>query len=261
MNQGEKNRFCCFPFFVGAVVFVAGCGPNDEPAPAADGASGATCVGGSAGTSGSGTGADSGAGGAPDDAPGCVSDGENVLCAPAGFPFVTRTFADTESCTGSACAPPNPTLTQPEAGTLCISGTAPDGGYAGFPLILLLTTPDFGTLLRAFDADARGIIGVSFTIDPLPEGGVMVDAGVVRADCSNTFECVGFGFKLPRIVDPGTTTVPLVDFLQSDARSSYQIFDTSALSHIGFSVGEGPYDFCVRDFKFLDAAGDEIKPE
>jgi hypothetical protein len=27
---------------------------------------------------------------------------------------------------------------------------------------------------------------------------------------------------------------------------------------IGFAVGEGSYDFCVRDFKLLDAAGNEV---
>lgn len=259
MNRSEKSRLSCILSVVGAVALVAGCGSGDEPAPAADGSSGGTCTGGSSGAGGSNT---SGAGGASDEEPGCVSDGENVLCAPPGFPFVSRTFAVTESCAGSGCVPPNPSVTQPETGTLCISGTAPAYGSAGFPLVLLLTSPDFGALLQAFDADALGITDVSFTIDSLPEGGIIVDAGIVPdADCSSTFDCVAFGFTLPRITEAGTMTVPLVDFLQSVPASPFQAFDTSAISHIGFTAGEGPYDFCVRDFKFLDAAGDEINPE
>jgi hypothetical protein len=237
---------------IGATAFLAGCGSQDETQLEAEGSAGETCTGGTSGV---------GAGGAGEEA-GCVSDGENVLCAPIGFPFVTRTFAVTTSCVGSGCPRPNPTLTQPEAGVLCMSGTAPGSHEAGFPLILFSSTPDFSTIVRPFDADALGITDVSFTIDSLPEGGLLVDAGIVRpGDCSNTLECVGFGFTLPRIIDAGPTTVPLVDFLQSDPASSDQTFDTSSLSHIGFTAGEGPYDFCLSDFKFLDAFGDSIEPD
>jgi hypothetical protein len=236
---------------VGATVLIVGCGTPDDTQPRSGDSSGETCTGGTSGT---------GDGGSSGEEPGCVSDGENVLCAPSGFPFVTRTFAVTDSCVGSGCLPPNPTLIQPEHGTLCMSGTAPVGEKAGFPLILLASTPDFSTIVRALDADALGIIDVSFTIDSPPEGGLIVDAGIVLPGCSNTFQCVGFGFTLPRITGAGTVTVPLVDFLQSDPASPYQTFDTSSLSHIGFTAGEGAYDFCLRDFKFLDAFGDAIAP-
>jgi hypothetical protein len=141
-----------------------------------------------------------------------------------------------------------------------MSGTAPIGETAGFPLILLSSTPDFSAIVRAFDADALDITSVSFTLDSPPEGGVMVDAGIVRDACSNTFECVAFDFTLPRITDPGTVTASLADFLQSDPASPYQVFDTRSLSHIGFTVGQGPYDFCVRDLEFLDQSGDPVEP-
>ena len=117
--------------------------------------------------------------------PGCVSDGENSFCAPSGFPFVTRTFPVTDSCAGGNCFRPNPTLAQPEAGTLCMSGTARE--HAGFPLILFSTTPDFGQVLQAFDADALGITDVSFTVDAPPESGLVVNAGIIHSySCSTT---------------------------------------------------------------------------
>jgi hypothetical protein len=88
-----------------------------------------------------------------------------------------------------------------------------------------------------------------------------VDTGSVYVDgCLDASGCIAFGFTLPRITEPGTTTVLLADFLQGDAASPNQVLDTSSLSHIGFTIEAAAYDFCVSEFKFLDANGDEVEP-
>jgi hypothetical protein len=240
---------------IGATMLLAGCNSQDDTRPGADGASGGTCSEG--GARGGETSVEE---------TGCVGDGENMLCAPSGFPFVTRTFA---VCAGSDCsglprsaeAPPNPTLSQPEVGTLCFSGIVAEHEEAGFPLILFTSSPDFGQIVEAFDANELGITDLSFTLDSVPEGGIMVDAGIVATDaCSVPFDCLGVGFLLPRITQAGTVTVRLADFLQSDPARPHQDFDTSSLSHIGFTVGPGPSDFCLSDFEFLDASGAPVEP-
>jgi len=35
-------------------------------------------------------------------------------------------------------------------------------------------------------------------------------------------------------------------------------FDPSLLDMVSFSVGPGDYNFCIRDFRFLDASGQEV---
>ena len=60
------------------------------------------------------------------------------------------------------------------------------------------------------------------------------------------------------ITAPGPQVAPFADFEQTRPGVT-QTFDTSALEHIEFGVGQrGDYDFCVHDFKFLDAAGNEV---
>ena len=58
---------------------------------------------------------------------------------------------------------------------------------------------------------------------------------------------------------PGPQVAPFADFEQTRSGVS-QTFDTSALQHFVFAVGPGDYDFCLQDFRFLDAAGNEVKP-
>lgn len=232
--------------------------PSAAGAGATSGIGGGTSGGSGPYASGAAGGA-SGTGGALGDEAGCLADGENVLCAPSGFPFVTRTFAVTDACAGSGCLRPNPTLSQPDFGKLCLSGTVPANERAGFPLVLLTTTPDFAKVLDAFDAAARGITSVAFTLEAVPEGGIIVDAGISPEACEGTFPC-GLGFALPRISGDGAVVVPLANFRQGDPASPYQTLDTTSLSHIGFTVGGGPFDFCLSKFAFLDAAGNEVKP-
>jgi len=58
---------------------------------------------------------------------------------------------------------------------------------------------------------------------------------------------------------PGPEVAPFVNFEQTISGMS-PTFDTTALEHLSFGVGAGDYDFCVHDFRFLDAAGNEVKP-
>jgi hypothetical protein len=195
--------------------------------------------------------------------PDCVGPLENHFCAPNGFPFVQRAFAVTENCPGAECHPPNPTLTLPAPGTLCMSGMVPERGWHGLRLSLFPANQDGSEAVSPFDAEALGITRISFTIDSPPPGGILVDfTNLVPEDCTGPiFDCLVFGFTLPPITVPGTTTVPLTAFTQSDPASRNQAFDTSSLGGIAFGADEGAYDFCVEDFKLLDDAGNEVSPQ
>jgi hypothetical protein len=181
---------------------------------------------------------------------------EGFICQPSGFPFVGLTFAHSDHCSGADC----PLLTQPEPGTLCLSGAAPVAGAdPHFPLIF-----GDGGLLPPFDAAALGITQVSFTIDSPPPAGVFVEGGIVwreSVDCRvDPRSCIQFGFYLPPITEAGTTIAAFTDFVQRDPASPYQSFDPQKLSTLKFGVHEGAYSFCLRDFKFLDAADHEVVP-
>ncbi len=240
----------------------AACGSEPKATPEPHGAAGVSCVRAS-NTGGSGSTPSDSVGqlehaGAPDTLDACV-ERDNLICAPSGFPFVQFALAFSETCPGPDCHPPNPSLTQPEPGAVCLAGNVPDFGSAGFPLVLFR---GWNQVSQAFDAAALGITQLSFAIDSPPLGGVIVDASVViDLGCEGRPPaCLMAGFALPRITDPGTTTVSLGDFLQRDNKSQYQTLNTGALGSIEFSVGAGAYDFCVSDFKFLDKCGQEVTP-
>ena len=211
-------------------------------------------------------------------APSCVS-GNGLICQPSGFPFLMIGGATSDACRGSRlgeCASPplsatTVNLTQPETGKLCLSGTvAVTDGYA--KIVLIFTTFNLGRtqILKVFDADALGITQAAFTIDSPPSGGVAIDAAVVTAtDCPDSpGDCFTAGFDLmtdsttgilASFTTPGPKVAPFADFKQTDPSAS-QDFDTSALHHLEFIVGQGDYNFCVHDFKFLNGAGVEVKP-
>lgn len=204
-----------------------------------------------------------------------VADPCNVgPCAPGGFPFVTRAVAVSDTC-GSNCplsAADTPAgkstaaLSQPKAGTLCLSGSVSPGGWAAIGLTFALKNRDRTEILKTFDAKALGITQVAFTLDSPPSGGVSVSAAITTAtSCpGNPSDCVSLGFDLMTAAGssttadytmPGPVTVPFANFTQTIGSQS---FDTSELDHLTFIVGAGGYDFCVHDFKFLDAQGNEV---
>ena len=234
------------------------------------GASGATSVGGATGTGGASTN-----GGTAGTSSTSVADScQTGPCVPSGFPFVTRALAISDAC-GSNCplsAANTPsgettaTLSQPVAGTLCLSGAVAPAGWAQIALTFATKSQDNTQVLSKFDAKSLGITQVAFTIDSPPSAGVSVSAAVTTAtSCpGNLLGCFTYGFDLmtgpgssvaANYTRPGQVTAPFANFLQSVGSQS---FDTSALDHLVFGVGSGSYNFCIHDFKFLDAQGNEV---
>lgn len=216
----------------------------------------------------------------------CVNDGVipagegRIICDPSGFSFVQQAPGLTANCgapggpLGGPCNLPagttTPTLSQPVPGKLCLAGTESAGGQAFLGLYFTDYSGDLTKVLKTFNADARGITQLRFTIDSPPSGGVWVDASVITSlDCQGgPLDCGTHGFTLMtaplsnvplNIVQPGPQVAPFVSFAQTNPAVT-QTFDTSALDGFNFWVGAGAYDFCIEDFKFLDAAGNEVKP-
>src|SRR5260221_2102641 len=101
-------------------------------------------------------------------------------------------------------------LTQPEAGTLCLSGTDPKGGtrfVVGFPetSIEMLDYRNFKVVTR-FNAQLKQITGVKFTIDLHPPlDGVEVSAATLHSDDCTWASACAWEFKLPNpITESGT---------------------------------------------------------
>lgn len=227
----------------------------------------ATGTGGTPGTGGMGGAVDAGParfpdcviGGGPDGGPDVRSD----ICRPSGFPFAVAAFAHSNTCRGvcPGTAPAGTTfrLTQPQAGTLCLSGTNPTDttalalGYTVFSTDM--PSPISEKVWSRFNADVKGITQVKFSIDTPPPAGLIVGADTIHSDLCQMLDCITFGFTLPTpITASGTTTAALADFTITPP----QIFDTRSLDGIDFEVPAGAFDFCVHDFQFLDAAGNAV---
>jgi lysophospholipase L1-like esterase len=121
-------------------------------------------------------------------------------------------------------------------------------------------------VLKKFDAKDLGITQVAFSIDSPPSGGVDVSAAITTAtSCpGDSFGCFTYGFDLMTAAGssvpadyttPGRVIAPFANFIQAIGTQS---FDTSALEHLVFGVASGSYNFCIHDFKFLDAQGNEV---
>jgi hypothetical protein len=210
-------------------------------------------------------------------------DRDGRICLPAGVPFAQAAVAATDyclgqnGCPGQTIPPAGATtahLSQPEAGRICMSGTttASDSGLAVILLHFTGLNKERTKITKTFDADALGITQVTFTIDsPPPVQGVIVGAGVLKTleiMAGQRFITDGFRLMAPPLLDvllkvtqPGPEVAPFSDFKQTDLSMS-ATFDTTGLANLGFAVGGRglDYDFCVRDLKFLDAAGTEITP-
>lgn len=237
---------------LGTIALASACGSSHD----------VTGTGGAAGGAGAGGGGGGAGGLTPMPQPPCGS-GKNTTCLPSGFPFVRFAFAHSSACNGicPAVSPAGPwtiALNQPQAGTLCLSGTNPAQDGTGLSLdFTKFGQIDSSTLmvLEKFNADLLGIKRVKFTIDSPPAGGISVSADTLHADVCHGVDCITFGFTLPdRVTAAKTTTAALVDF------ASTQTFDTSAIDAIGFDVGPGDFNFCVHDFQFLAANGVAVTP-
>jgi hypothetical protein len=250
--------------FLGTAGLTVACGSgyNATGMGAAGGTSGTV---GTVGTGGASVATDAGAPTAAVSPP-CTADA-NGPCAPSGFPFANFSFAHSDACSGP-CTATSPTGTtirfsQPKAGTLCLSGTNPTLTGTGLTLIFTVFSsqvfPGYMKVLNGFfNADLLGIRQFRFTIDNPPSAGVSVGADTIHSTECAGVDCLWFGFTVPnRITQSGTSTVAFTDFVANPVRR----FDTRGLDAIGFDVEPGDFDFCVRDFHFLDINGAEVKPQ
>jgi hypothetical protein len=220
----------------------------------------------------------------------CPSIDPSYVCNPSGFAFAQLALAVSDFCSGpvAACAlgasiPTGETmadLSQPDAGTICLSGVISPGGWAQLALAFSIVSPDGTALLKKFDANVLGISQLQFTIDAPPSSGLSADAAINTdepcpsdaAACStmcfsDSHSCFTYGFSLMiapgssiplNITTPGTVIAPFANFRQIVNNHS---FDTSAFDHMSWNLSsQGPFNFCIHDFKFLDALGNEVKP-
>ena len=196
------------------------------------------------------------------------------LCAPSGFPFVNAAVAVSDACGGTCpllaadttLGESTATLSQPETGKLCLSGVVSPGGWAQILLVFAVRSQDRTEILKKFDANALGITQAAITIDSPPSGGLSVSAAITTATfCPGDLTaCITFGFDLmtapgssvaANYTAPGQVIAPFSHFKQVVGTQS---FDTTVLQSLAFIVGTGSYDFCIHDFKFLDAQGNEV---
>lgn len=159
-------------------------------------------------------------------------------------------------------------------GRFCMSGNldpGPTNTNWGALLVLPLTK---APATAPFSAAARGITQVQFTIDPPPTAGVTVAfAAFQRADCLDIPGCLtGAPFVLTDgsgaetiVEEPKTVTASLASFVQPSWGDAALPFDPNLIDALQFGpqLLPGvvlPYDFCVRDVRFFDAAGREVSP-
>jgi hypothetical protein len=200
-----------------------------------------------------------------------------LFCNPS--PFVVAAFAVSDACGAQKCpldgsAPLGATtanLTPPAAGKVCLSGTVAPLGYAQLIFGFTVDNPDGTKILTTFNADEKGITQMSFSIDTPPAAGLIVQAAITtNLECPDSdLDCFNSGFTLMtapasdipvNITSSEPVVAPFVDFEQTPPRTVTEKFDTSKLNFVAFVVGPGDYNFCVDDFKLLDAAGNEVKP-
>ena len=251
---------------LGTASLTAACGSGND-------ATGMGGAGGTAGTMGMGGMAGGGGAGGPIMYPTCAS-GEpwtviDGICAPTGFPFVQYAFAHSTLCAGVGCptVPAGTTirLSQPADGTLCLSGTDPGAGdTTGFILGFTVFSTERLTathteVLTRFNADLHRITQMRFTIDRPPAAGVTLWANSLIDDvCSPGCYSPASALANP-IVATGTATSVTATTALADFASP-QTLETRALASISFDVGQGDFDFCVRDVQVLDAGGAVVSP-
>lgn len=204
-----------------------------------------------------------------DQSPYCRT-GREVICKPAGFPFVDSVFPRSDACpAGGDCPSPltetTTLLTQPQAGKVCMKGTVVGrDGFAWLVVRVSRWNEAETHIVDVLDAPVHGIDQLKFTIEAPPITGMTAFAAVAwRRDCDFPAACQN-PFYLrsgPRSADlrvmdhSETVTAPFTDFTNDDPNVA---FDTAQLAHFIFVVGAGDYDFCLADLTFLDAAGNAV---
>ena len=273
MKQHQMTQRVTTLLVLTSLGLLAACSSDNGKA----GASGVDAAAGTGGAKGSGGAANAGGiaaslGGSdagPD--PNCVTDDAHICAADLnGFPFVRIAIEYSDYCSylGTSCAgviaPPGETsvdISQPKAGTLCLTGTVSPGGWALLALEVAEKTLDRKKILEPFDALRRGITQLTMTIDSPPTQGVDLQANMIKQlDCpTSSFDCFyPPNFDFETITVPGQVTAALADFKSADPS---QVLNTSVLHSFLFQTfGAGDFNFCVHDFNFLDAQGNVVLP-
>lgn len=298
MDSNSNSRLIPLASLLGAIGIVAACDASENDPEGTGGTSGlggaeasggtAGRTGGTSGTTGSGgsagsacpAGGSSGSGGTSatgvgGDAGGVGGSGEGefeclgdlaYVCfgapvATAGLPFVKSAWAF-----GNPEGVEAAVLRSEDAGKICMSGT--NLGTVNLDLQLAEGDAPFTQLVEnkppvageRFHAAALGITAMSFTIETPPSAGITVSIATAEP-CSD----VPIWGSLEQDGNPvvitssgETSTFSLADFVVQD--SNALPFDTNQILQLNFAVGNGPYDFCVSDLRFLDANGDEVTP-
>jgi len=183
--------------------------------------------------------------------------------AAPGMPFVRGAWAF-----GGAANVDTAEVRSPERGTVCISGSNPQGGDLTLAVVqadgpapftqLASGIQDDPTPAELFHARWLEITDVSFKLEPPPGLAVAFSIATAAPCTDEPVRGSPENDGNPFLITTGeTTTVSLADFV---SENPLYPFDTNAILQLDFVVGNGPYDFCVSDLKFLDAHGDEVLP-
>jgi hypothetical protein len=145
-----------------------------------------------------------------------------------------------------------------------------EGGWA-FLGMLLAGWDDGVGWVNPLDATARGITALEFALETPPAVGVAVQlVSAVPGCASHPGECQHWGFFLNNTDPPPETPyltnqekvvrAPLADFRRADHIDPTWEFDPTRFTALQIGPGAlgsatGDYSFCIRDLKFLDAAG------
>jgi hypothetical protein len=249
-----------------AITLTAGCSADSGRS------GGTTSTGGTAGGGGSATAGGAGTAGTGGSSAGINGatfpdcEGNNPTgdapCAPSGFPFVRHAFPHSYSA-DCVLAGGTVTMSQPEHGILCLSGSTDavqeDAVGIGLGLSVASDEPfENYRVLELFNANALGIEKVRFTVDDPPPGGIVVSADIFHSLECHGLDCVTFGFTtLERVTTSGApTTIALAELVSAQGVA----VDTRALAGLRFDVGAGEFEYCIRDLHFLDENDVEVLP-
>jgi len=165
-------------------------------------------------------------------------------------------------------------------GRFCMSGTLEPppnnwGALLGLPLTRATSRNGTPTTIDApFTASARGITQLQFTVDPPPAAGLGVHlTAVERADCLDIPDCFtaapfvlgnAGGYEI-LVEESGLVTAALASFVQPNWGDPALALDPNLITSLQFAPSSlrgvaVPYDFCVRDVRFLDDGGREVLP-
>jgi len=196
----------------------------------------------------------------------CVSPAEaRCRIVPAEPSFVRWTGPVTDGVAGGVST----AVVEYTPGRFCMSGTVDSGpGGSGWGAILLLGLDelDATNMIIPLDVSARGITHVRFTIEDPPLTGVLPQMSELEtADCRTAPDCLATFDATASVIDPGPVTMALTEFARPDAGHPNTTLDPTLIDSLQFYVSPLPgmalsYDFCVRDFAFLDDSGREVTP-